>query len=114
MGLRLTSWPGRSQTLRVSEDVTFFLDGAHTKESLEACADWFDGASLDAGAGENGGRLFRVLVFQVTKDRKGEELVATMAGLDFDLAVFCTTQSRRAGGFGDDNTNFNTSVETQV
>lgn len=35
LGLRLCAWPGRSQTVPLSRDVVFFLDGAHTRESAQ-------------------------------------------------------------------------------
>lgn len=35
-----TEWPGRNQTLKHG-DVTYFLDGAHTMRSMQACVDWF-------------------------------------------------------------------------
>lgn len=36
-------WPGRCQTVTdpVHEGLTWFLDGAHTRESLECCVAWF-------------------------------------------------------------------------
>lgn len=38
-------WPGRCQTVQDRsedrKDVTWYLDGAHTVESLELCAEWF-------------------------------------------------------------------------
>lgn len=42
-GLKAARWPGRCQTV---SDPTFpliewFLDGAHTVESLECCIEWF-------------------------------------------------------------------------
>ncbi|KAG8821163.1 Folylpolyglutamate synthetase, partial [Serendipita sp. 399] len=42
-GLRDTKWPGRCQTVSDPEDSksTWFLDGAHTVESLTSCAEWF-------------------------------------------------------------------------
>lgn len=39
-GLRQCRWPGRYQVI-VGEYATFYLDGAHTKESMEICAQWF-------------------------------------------------------------------------
>ncbi|KOB72856.1 Folylpolyglutamate synthase, mitochondrial [Operophtera brumata] len=39
-GLKLCIWPGRYQVVQ-REYATFFLDGAHTKESMEICAQWF-------------------------------------------------------------------------
>eukprot|EP00877_Chromochloris_zofingiensis_P004091 jgi/Chrzof1/13683/Cz08g08020.t1 len=49
-GLESTTWPGRSQVVHdiqhvsASGDIsslTFYLDGAHTPESMITCADWF-------------------------------------------------------------------------
>ena len=33
-------WPGRYHVIR-SNYATFYLDGAHTKESMDICAKWF-------------------------------------------------------------------------
>ena len=57
-GLATTSWPGRGQVIHcnaLNKEITdgdheigrldFYLDGAHTVESLEACADWFYAAT---------------------------------------------------------------------
>lgn len=35
-----TEWPGRNQTLKHGA-VTYFLDGAHTMRSMQACVNWF-------------------------------------------------------------------------
>lgn len=32
---------------RISGDLTFYLDGAHSPESMDACARWFSGAALE-------------------------------------------------------------------
>ena len=39
-GLEATEWPGRTQTLRHGP-VTYYLDGAHTTGSMQACVHWF-------------------------------------------------------------------------
>uniref|UniRef100_A0AAQ5XQT4 Folylpolyglutamate synthase n=1 Tax=Amphiprion ocellaris TaxID=80972 RepID=A0AAQ5XQT4_AMPOC len=39
-GLADTEWPGRNQTLKHGA-VTYFLDGAHTMRSMQACVHWF-------------------------------------------------------------------------
>lgn len=41
--LENAKWPGRCQTIMDPKhlDTTWFLDGAHTKESLECCVDWY-------------------------------------------------------------------------
>ena len=55
---------------------------------------------------------FRVLMFNVTGDRDGAPMLAELAGLGFDLAVFCSTITRTEDER--DNTNFTTSIEGQV
>ena len=42
-GLAITKWPGRCQTIPdpTRDRVTWYLDGAHTAESLECCMQWF-------------------------------------------------------------------------
>ena len=41
--LEQVRWPGRCQTVAdpFHEGLTWFLDGAHTRESLECCVAWF-------------------------------------------------------------------------
>ena len=34
LALRTTTWPGRCQKVSINENLTYFLDGAHTKESI--------------------------------------------------------------------------------
>ena len=47
-GLKNAKWPGRCQTVLDPQyaSTTWFLDGAHTVESLDCCMQWF--ASSDA------------------------------------------------------------------
>jgi len=42
-GLESTSWPGRCQTAPdpSHSNLVWYLDGAHTVDSLTCCADWF-------------------------------------------------------------------------
>ena len=42
-GLATAKWPGRCQTIidPIRSGVTWYLDGAHTVESLECCMQWF-------------------------------------------------------------------------
>ncbi len=119
VGLRLASWPGRLQRLRLTDRVSLFLDGAHNKDSLETCAKWFKSHTLgesDLANGDGGGDVFRVLLFNVLWGRKGTDLVKLLSskesGVDFDLAVFSTNMSRRDDER--DNTYLHTSVEEQV
>eukprot|EP00252_Welwitschia_mirabilis_P025037 TRINITY_DN7673_c0_g1_i1.p1 TRINITY_DN7673_c0_g1~~TRINITY_DN7673_c0_g1_i1.p1 ORF type:complete len:632 (-),score=109.41 TRINITY_DN7673_c0_g1_i1:122-2017(-) len=42
-GLTTTDFPGRSQIIHhpTSSEIIFYLDGAHTPESMEVCSNWF-------------------------------------------------------------------------
>ena len=42
-GLKAARWPGRCQTVidPTFPPIAWFLDGAHTVESLECCIEWF-------------------------------------------------------------------------
>lgn len=44
-GLRDTEWLGRTQVLRRGP-LTWYLDGAHTASSVQACVRWFRQALL--------------------------------------------------------------------
>ncbi|GIL80286.1 hypothetical protein Vretifemale_9437 [Volvox reticuliferus] len=104
-GLRTVRWPGRSQVLH--DDVaatqggrlTFYLDGAHTPESMAVCAAWFTGevqaAEKAAGGGGEGNadgdaqhshrrrrrrRHAAVLLFNCMKERDPAVLLPALAG----------------------------------
>lgn len=99
LGLRLCFWPGRSQTL-VFDDVVFLLDGAHTKESMQACRTWFEHESanqinrLDDGNGHRD-QVFKVLLFNSTGDHSFEEMLFILSKIDFDMVVFCTNSASK-------------------
>ncbi|CAB4057112.1 FPGS [Lepeophtheirus salmonis] len=40
-GLASCSWPGRFHRIQRNDQITLYLDAAHTKESIEACVDWY-------------------------------------------------------------------------
>ncbi|GIL67476.1 hypothetical protein Vafri_20872 [Volvox africanus] len=61
-GLRTVRWPGRSQVLHDDEAaaqggcLTFYLDGAHTPESMAVCGAWFAEEVKAAEEGASSGR----------------------------------------------------------
>ena len=84
-GLESVAWPGRCQVLK-DGDITWFLDGAHTTESLRLAAAWFHGHLLPAFVGPNpptgamlmfcqterdGAALLRDLMTALYKSRSG-------------------------------------------
>lgn len=40
-GLTNVKWLGRNQILNVTSNLTYFLDGAHTIESIHLCRNWY-------------------------------------------------------------------------
>jgi len=96
-GLKKTRWPGRCQTVADPKlpRLTWFLDGAHTKESLECCMQWF--ASRAAALRQmvpsylhwlncsrapvvatlNTVQVTRVLIFNCTNGRSAHALLGT-------------------------------------
>uniref|UniRef100_A0A3P8NT24 Folylpolyglutamate synthase n=1 Tax=Astatotilapia calliptera TaxID=8154 RepID=A0A3P8NT24_ASTCA len=80
-GLADTEWPGRSQTLKHGA-VTYFLDGAHTLHSIQACSEWFRETAAD-------GPVARVLLFNVTGERDAAAFLKLLVPCHFDFAVFC-------------------------
>ncbi|NWY59160.1 FOLC protein, partial [Chionis minor] len=66
-GLRDTEWLGRTQVLPHGP-VTWYLDGAHTTSSVQACVRWFRQAALSRDKPHDGSEV-RVLLFNATGDR---------------------------------------------
>lgn len=67
-GLERTFWPGRGQVVQDVESpdpsrLTFFLDGAHTAESIATCADWYTAATRAATPEGTEDSTYRVLLF---------------------------------------------------
>lgn len=74
------TWPGRAQILRGS-NMDFYLDGAHTYESIEVCASWY------LGKVGNGVRN-RFLIFNITGGRDVSKLFKPLKRLDFNKVYF--------------------------
>lgn len=68
-GLEYTRWPGRCQTVLDPnyQHTTWYLDGAHTVESLSCCIQWF----VQVGLGLKEPQPTRVLIFNCTSGRSG-------------------------------------------
>ncbi|GAA5823844.1 hypothetical protein JCM11251_003319 [Rhodosporidiobolus azoricus] len=103
--LERARWPGRCQidTDKEDEKVTWYLDGAHTTESLKCCAEWFDEAALQGSSPAT-----RVLVFNCTSGRSGRSLLETLltsfSGSSpsqpiqpFKHVIFCTNTTYSSG-----------------
>lgn len=105
-GLEEASWPGRCQTLP-DDNVTWYLDGAHTQESITEAGIWFSGKVNPAAK-------HRVLLFnQQTRD--ANSLVGTLSKalgkVDFDHVIFCTNVTWSSGTYSAELTSLNTSKD---
>ncbi|KAI0650676.1 FolC bifunctional protein [Trametes meyenii] len=121
-GLKATKWPGRCQTVAdpVHAHTTWFLDGAHTVESLNCCMQWYVSPDTALRLPEEFEKRTRVLIFNCTNGRSGNtflggmlssaaELLRTHGRSDdtaslFDHVVFCANVTYADGGFKGDLT----------
>ncbi|XP_071371741.1 folylpolyglutamate synthase, mitochondrial-like [Centroberyx affinis] len=85
-GLQETEWLGRSQTVRRGP-VTYYLDGAHTTASMQACVRWFMQETLQGN--QTRGPGVKILLFNTTGERDSAALLKLLVPCQFDYAVFC-------------------------
>ncbi|XP_015795375.1 folylpolyglutamate synthase, mitochondrial-like isoform X1 [Tetranychus urticae] len=83
-GLVKTNWPGRCQLITKGR-VNYFLDGAHTVESLDNCCNWFKQKSYLQSSNE---KIIRILFFFSAGLRQYEPLIQRVAQESFDVAIF--------------------------
>uniref|UniRef100_A0AAY4EJ66 Folylpolyglutamate synthase n=1 Tax=Denticeps clupeoides TaxID=299321 RepID=A0AAY4EJ66_9TELE len=110
--LQNTKWPGRTQTLKHGR-VTYFLDGAHTTRSMQACVPWFSEAAAQHERSA-GGPVLRVLLFNATGERDCAAMLKLLVPCHFDFAVFCPNITETIPTCNADQQNFNVSVESML
>ncbi|XP_068608995.1 folylpolyglutamate synthase, mitochondrial [Brachionichthys hirsutus] len=111
-GLADTNWPGRSQTVKHGA-VSYFLDGAHTMRSMQACVNWFREAAAQHERNASG-PVARVLLFNATGERDSAALLKLLTPCRFDFAVFCPNITEAIASCNADQQNFNVSVENML
>lgn len=110
-GLESATWPGRCQKIE-DGSITWYLDGAHTKESITETGVWFAGVA-DKNA------THRVLLFnQQTRDANAlvDTLYSSLGGNSsfaskFDHVIFCTNITWSSGNYSAELTSLNTSKD---
>ncbi|CAI5666170.1 unnamed protein product [Oreochromis niloticus] len=105
-------WPGRTQTLKHGE-VTYFLDGAHTMRSMQACVQWFRETAAQHERSASGA-VARVLLFNATGERDSAAMLKLLVTCHFDFAVFCPNITEAIASCNADQQNFNVSVENML
>ncbi|XP_041531041.1 folylpolyglutamate synthase, mitochondrial isoform X3 [Microtus oregoni] len=108
-GLRDTEWPGRTQVLRRGP-VTWYLDGAHTASSVQACVRWYC-QSLQRNKCPSGGSQVHVLLFNSTGDRDPAVLLKLLQPCQFDYAVFCPNLTEVSSTENADQQNFTVTLD---
>uniref|UniRef100_A0A667WZY0 Folylpolyglutamate synthase n=1 Tax=Myripristis murdjan TaxID=586833 RepID=A0A667WZY0_9TELE len=111
-GLADTEWPGRTQMLRHGT-VTYFLDGAHTTRSMQACIQWFKDTAAQHERNA-AGPVARVLLFNATGERDSAAMLKLLVSCHFDFAVFCPNITEAIASCNADQQNFNVSVENML
>ncbi|XP_044983368.1 folylpolyglutamate synthase-like [Hordeum vulgare subsp. vulgare] len=107
-GLSSASLQGRAQIVSDSQvnseekdrdsSLVFYLDGAHSPESMEICARWFSHATKEQS--QTCSKSRRILLFNCMSVRDPMRLLphlvdtATQNGAHFDLALFVPNQSQ--------------------
>lgn len=92
-GLTNCKWPGRFQVVTDSNNnfITYFMDGAHTKESIKLATEWFvDESNLHSN------NSIRVLMVYITGYRDSDDLLKTLSQIyaqksekeTFDYIIF--------------------------
>lgn len=80
-GLIRTKWMGRCQKLKVNDRLTFYLDGAHTRKSIENCLEWFvKETNKSDNSNEFGSR--KILMINIIGDRDRVNLLTPVVELN--------------------------------
>uniref|UniRef100_A0A1Y1N2Q1 Folylpolyglutamate synthase n=2 Tax=Photinus pyralis TaxID=7054 RepID=A0A1Y1N2Q1_PHOPY len=79
-GLKTLKWPGRFQVLQKSNNM-FYIDGAHTPESIHACSVWFSQLTQSSSRA-------KVLIFNATGDRNSKNLLSQLHKCSFNKVFF--------------------------
>ncbi|KAF8556997.1 FolC bifunctional protein [Imleria badia] len=133
VGLENAKWPGRCQTVLDPNYslTTWYLDGAHTVESLKCCIEWFANPSVSISeTAADAPRPLRILIFNCTNGRSGESFLGTMfneieiqlsafkspekASRFFDQVIFCSNVTYSDGHFKGDLTSVALATATHI
>lgn len=117
-GLELARLGGRCET-RHEKDVTWYIDGGHTLESIRVAAQWFvSQIQASSSSTESADKKLRLLIFnQQTRDgpalsRALYETLAAALGSEtpFTHAIFCTNVTYKDAGYRPDLVSINTNA----
>ncbi|XP_067144458.1 folylpolyglutamate synthase, mitochondrial-like isoform X2 [Centruroides vittatus] len=110
-GLQNCRWPGRHQTIH-RDSITYFLDGAHTAESMIPCVRWYTECIKKIES--NIGDIYKVLLFNCTGERKAETLLTPLIDIPFDLVVFSPNKLDLTKDATSDQSNFTVDPDKEL
>eukprot|EP00210_Caulerpa_lentillifera_P000735 g712.t1 len=98
-------WPGRAQTIHdeMFKNLSFYLDGAHTTESLPIAVSWFLSTISSHPCPDGCSSSINFLLFYCLGDRNAETLLQSLyrriksGNFEFDHVFFAPLISARAG-----------------
>ncbi|KXJ09840.1 Folylpolyglutamate synthase, mitochondrial [Exaiptasia diaphana] len=111
-GLESAVWRGRTETIK-RPSITFYLDGAHTPRSMEACVEWFK-QQADKEVADTNGPVARILLFNLTGGRDPHGLLRPLINLKFDHAVFSPNAVNMDKVDSSDLSNFTVTRDSQL
>lgn len=95
---------GRFQIIENVNGISYFLDGAHTKDSMKICSEWF-AKQLVNRSNSSDKSCINILIFNVTGDRDSELIMKQLHSIRFDYVCFTTNilnndaYNEQSGGF---------------
>ncbi|KAJ8957874.1 hypothetical protein NQ318_001870, partial [Aromia moschata] len=98
-----THWPGRYQ-IKQEKGIRWFLDSAHTVESVKTCAAWFRDETKTSAKKKG-------LIFNLTGSRDGAVFLKELLTCDFYLAIFIPNVGYKETP---DSTNFKLTPDNQL
>ena len=135
LGLVNCKWPGRYQVfpgVQGDPDLTYFLDGAHTKESIQLCSKWFTKTSLNMQSQlerksfDSKVKVYRMMIFNVTGKRNALDLMLPLVScqlmspegqlqrIHFDYVVFTPNRLHQEISTTSDQSNFCVDADAEV
>lgn len=107
-GLQNVVWPGRCQLISSDPRLNWYIDGAHTIESIKVASNWFK-QTMDK-------KRVNVLLFNQQSRENSDELLTTLFNIlspdvKFDHAVFTTNVTWSSGDYSPDLVSMNSSKE---
>ncbi|CAE1270014.1 FPGS [Acanthosepion pharaonis] len=85
--MKSTCWAGRVQILK-RQNITYYLDGAHTEDSIKLCCDWFKKKATAEMNDLKPNKNVKILLFNITGKRNPHNMMLHLKDCGFDMAIF--------------------------